>query len=247
MIKSIFIGNNEKLKKEIDNIQKEYFEDFFLIDNYDDFQQIDFSIEKNQIDLLILHLPVSKKKLQDIIKRKMNNDFDILILGTKSEEINLVSQFKALDYMLYPPNNKNIIKFLIRYYIVEKSKKENRIYKQKIIDNNIDDHTLNIHSNEEIYRVLIKNIMYCNSEGSYTKFFLNDNSFILASKNLKDFEKQLEIYNFIRVHHSFLVNVKYITKFNKSKKGTLFLTGNIKIPVSSRKKSELLRILKKSN
>jgi two-component system LytT family response regulator len=53
----------------------------------------------------------------------------------------------------------------------------------------------------------------------------------------------LKEVNFLRVHQSHLVNTKYIKEFIKSDGGYLILTDNSNIPVSVRKRNEVLEVL----
>ena len=60
----------------------------------------------------------------------------------------------------------------------------------------------------------------------------------MASKSLKEFEEQLFQNSFTRPHQSFIVNLKFIEKYDKS--GVIYLKNGVKIPVSSRKKVSFL-------
>jgi two-component system, LytTR family, response regulator len=64
---------------------------------------------------------------------------------------------------------------------------------------------------------------------------------MLAAKTLKEYEDILAEHQFIRVHKSFLVNKMHIKKIDSE--STLWLANDITVPVSRRKKSELLQFL----
>ncbi|WP_109851642.1 LytTR family DNA-binding domain-containing protein [Aquimarina sp. AU58] len=91
--------------------------------------------------------------------------------------------------------------------------------------------------------ILYKDLMYCKSDGGYTSFHLSDKRVFVASKPIKDFEKQLSQSSFIRTHQSYLVNTTYIDKYDKT--GYLYLNNGSVIPVSNRKKDLVInRLLK---
>ncbi|MNC99413.1 LytTr DNA-binding domain protein [compost metagenome] len=69
---------------------------------------------------------------------------------------------------------------------------------------------------------------------------------ILLSKSLKEYEDLLTDDEFIRCHHSHLVNTKKIVRFEKSDGGTLVLENKDIVPVSQRKKEQVLEILSRS-
>jgi len=86
----------------------------------------------------------------------------------------------------------------------------------------------------------LNNIIRCESDHNYTKFFLKDNTKLFVSKTIKEYVILLESYNFIRPHQRHLVNTKYIKSFLKEYGGELLLHDGTRIPVSRRKKDEVL-------
>lgn len=84
-------------------------------------------------------------------------------------------------------------------------------------------------------------IVYCEGDKGYTTFFLNNEPGVLVSKVLKEYETLLSAANFIRCHQSYLVNMNYVTRYFKE--GYLQLRTGVKIPVSTRKKDDVLRYL----
>jgi two-component system LytT family response regulator len=47
------------------------------------------------------------------------------------------------------------------------------------------------------------------------------------------------------VHRSFLINLEYIHRFDKSEGGYIILSNDAKVPVASRKREELLELFEK--
>lgn len=93
------------------------------------------------------------------------------------------------------------------------------------------------------YFIDVKDIIRCESDGQYTEFFIENNKRIIISKSLKEYEEMLEPYGFIRPHHSHIINSNKILRFDKSEGGTLVMQNNDEIPVSHRKKTQILQIL----
>ncbi|MDT8416445.1 MAG: LytTR family DNA-binding domain-containing protein [Lutibacter sp.] len=91
----------------------------------------------------------------------------------------------------------------------------------------------------------IDDILYCEADGSYTNFYTADNKVYTTSNNLKKVESILMQANFFRIHRSTLLNLKHVVQFNNS--GELVLSNKKKLLVSSRNKTNFLRILKLMN
>ncbi|WP_159019258.1 LytR/AlgR family response regulator transcription factor [Algibacter sp. L3A6] len=88
----------------------------------------------------------------------------------------------------------------------------------------------------------IKDILYAKSDNNYTSFLLVDGKSILVSKPLKSFDEKLKEHRFFRVHQSFLINLNYITSFNK-RSDEVVLNGNHAIPVAQSRKKNLLNYI----
>jgi len=65
----------------------------------------------------------------------------------------------------------------------------------------------------------------------------------MVSRTLKEIEEMLEEYSFLRVHHSYLVNLNEINKYIKGEGGYLIMSDNSSIDVSRTRKETLLKKL----
>jgi two-component system LytT family response regulator len=97
---------------------------------------------------------------------------------------------------------------------------------------------------DKTYFIKTNDILYCEAEGSYTKFYLDNSEPIFVSRNLRYYEELLEPAGFFRTHHSCLVNPAKIKIYDrKTDCGTLVLEGGHTVPVSQRKKDFVLQFL----
>jgi two-component system LytT family response regulator len=84
-------------------------------------------------------------------------------------------------------------------------------------------------------------ILYCEAENNYTRFHLTSGKPIFIAKTLKKAEEQLSPHpDFVRVHQSFIVNMKYVHRYVKGSGAEIILTNEKSIPVSRAKRQELL-------
>ncbi len=100
-------------------------------------------------------------------------------------------------------------------------------------------------NNGDFTIVDIDDILYCEADGSYTNFYTADNKVYTTSNNLKKVESILMQATFFRIHRSTLLNLKHVVQFNHT--GELVLSNKKKLLVSSRNKTNFLRILKLMN
>ena len=86
-------------------------------------------------------------------------------------------------------------------------------------------------------------IIYCHSEGNYSRIYLDSGRKILATKTLKDIEEMLPSELFFRVHNSYIANLSKVVRFLNNSGGSLLLENDVKLKVSRTKKKELLERL----
>ncbi len=95
-------------------------------------------------------------------------------------------------------------------------------------------------TNDQIHILAPNEIMHVEADGSYAKFFLVNKTKILVSKTIKEYEEILDKKHFVRIHQSHLVNMMYASRFEKRNGGFLILKDGTSLPVSSRKKDDLI-------
>lgn len=128
------------------------------------------------------------------------------------------------DYILKPLHYYEVKKTLLRF--------ENR---------QPDSASICLKSYTEFRFLLADDIVYLKADNNTTDFFLKDGSMVTSYKTLKTFETDLPNI-FTRIHRSYMVNIKYITKIHFSKyQCSLKYTKNL-VPFSKSFKSKMLEI-----
>ena len=98
---------------------------------------------------------------------------------------------------------------------------------------------------DTIHFIPVNDIFFCKSNNSYTTFYCKNQAPLVISQNIKEFEKTLSTYGFFRPHQSYLVNLSHVQQIDKTHGYTLILSNKSQIPTSTRKKKELMQILRK--
>jgi two-component system LytT family response regulator len=104
---------------------------------------------------------------------------------------------------------------------------------------------LALHTQDKIHIVNINDIIRCESNVNYTEFHFTGAKKLLVTRTLKDFEDLLSDQGFFRVHQSHLINTKYIKEFVKTDGGYLLMNEGSSIPVSTRKRSQVMEMIER--
>ena len=96
---------------------------------------------------------------------------------------------------------------------------------------------------EGLQLVAVNSIISCTSSSNYSIFKMKDNEKLTVSRTLKEVEELLEEYAFLRVHHSYVVNLNEIRKYIRGEGGYLLMSDGTTVDVSRSKKEILLKTL----
>lgn len=91
---------------------------------------------------------------------------------------------------------------------------------------------------KKIVKILIKDIVYIQSDWNYIHVHTNKQKFMVLS-TMKSIEESLESFSFIRIHKSYLVNLDYFEFLE----GNQIQVNGIKLQVSRNYKNDLLKAL----
>lgn len=168
-------------------------------------------------------------------------DFSIVFVTAYDQYAIQAFKVKAMDYLLKPVDKDDLIA------CVEGIKQQfKKIKQQDVKDLMAEMHKplnlkrIMIHSSDGIEVLMLEEILYCQAASNYTYIFTTDGRKILASKTLSDIDKSLQQNNFVRVHKSYTANLKFVQRYSSSDGGSLVFRDGQAIPVSRRKKDEVL-------
>lgn len=194
-------------------------------------------IEALKPDLVFLDIQLKNETGFQILETLKTTNFKLIFVTAYNEYAIKAFKYSAFDYLLKPIDPQELEQTLER--LVLQTKVSNvQLQNLKTFSTN---QKLVIKTTEQAYVLSIKDIIHCEANQSYTFFYLKDNTRILSSKTLKEYDTFLPKPNFIRVHQSHLVNVNYIKAYNNE--GKLVLKNNTEVPVSVRNRKTVKSIL----
>lgn len=86
----------------------------------------------------------------------------------------------------------------------------------------------------------IEHIIRCESDNTYTTFFLHNGKKILVCKPIKDYEELLEGSGFMRVHRSHLVNLSHVHQVHRTDGWHIITNDNARVEIARRRVDEVL-------
>ncbi|BAO56482.1 LytR/AlgR family response regulator transcription factor [Nonlabens marinus] len=142
--------------------------------------------------------------------------------------------FKAFDYSAIDYLQKPIKKdrFL---YAVERALLAHKMRTEMVEDKG---EFIFVKSNLKKRKVYLKDLKFIQALGDYVKLITETESLVVLS-TMKSFEKQLPAEDFLRIHKSYIVNLRRVEKFNSK---AVELDSEV-LPLSRNRKADLVEAL----
>lgn len=188
----------------------------------------------------------------DILEKLKQNNGEIktnIVFITAHEQYAIKAfRFSALDFLLKPVDPDDLQKVIAKIHAeIEKNNSFSHI--DLLLENirkKVDNFKRIALSNSDgIHLFEINDIIRCESEDNYTKFFIKNAKPVLISKTLKEYEELLSEHGFERIHQSHLINLNYLKSYIKKDGGYVIMQDDSHLPISQRKKERLQNILTK--
>ncbi len=202
-------------------------------------------IRKFQPDIVMLDVQMPDGTGFDLLKQLGTINFKIIFITAYEEYAIKAFQYSAIDYILKPVSPEHLVVAVNKTENVIEGEQTN--LKVNALLSNLNSVSREIkkivlRTAERIYAIDVRDIIRCESDGSYTRFYLTDGKKILVSRQLKEFDEILNGGSFIRIHQSHLINFEHFDYFEKTDDMAV-MKDKSAIPVATRKKEALLKLI----
>ena len=188
-------------------------------------------------ELIFLDINLTDGSAFDFLEQTENLDFKVIFITAYEEYALQALKIGAVDYLLKPVDIEELQMALQKVTELSITEQKQQIKTVKEVWNNEGSKLiLSLHDSFQV--IDLNELLFCESDKGYTTFYCSNGKKYMVSKTLKEFENRLSEANFTRPHQSFMVNLKFIDKYDKS--GVIHLKNGKKIPVSSRKKEHFV-------
>ena len=243
MIRAIIIDDELRSRNVIRNILSSYCEDVEILAQAASVKEGVDCIRKYIPDAVFLDIEMPDGTGFDLLQQISDIRFHIIFITAFDQYAIKAIKFSALDYLLKPVEPHQLIDAV------------NKINKTPVNFDTISHQISTLLKNRNgIERIALptldgfkfisaRDIIRCRSDNNYTNFFLNNGEKIIVTRTLKEYEDILSDLEFVRVHQSHLINIRYIDRYIKGDGGIIVMVDGSEVEVSRRRKDEFLRKL----
>ncbi len=229
ILRAVVVDDEEPSREVLKNYLRDFCTDVEVVATASSVKTAFRAIQKHKPDVVFLDIEMPDGQGFDLLTMFEKIVFRIVFVTAYSEYAIRAFRVNAADYLLKPVrvdelkasvekirNENNGIAESEKYAAILKSLSENNFIQPTIIVSDI-----------KGFEVLkINDIIMCKADGYCTNLYLSGNKKVFSSKNLKQYENQLISHSFIRVHHSYLINLNHVSGFTRQ--GEIILSENNK-------------------
>jgi two-component system LytT family response regulator len=243
MIRLAIIEDEQKSRVLLRKLLEEAYPDIKIVGEAGDITEAITLLNSTYPDIVMMDVHLNADTIEDVLDRIEFVDFKIIFLTGDVNFAHKGFQYNATDFVLKP---FDIDKIKIAINKAKTSLElENKVMLATLKDNlqHDQDEKISIGNQSGIHLVAVHEIEYLISSGPYTEFVLVNGNKIMVSKSFKEYESFFTAKGFYRVHRSYIINLKYLTKFTKEGNGEVKLRSGVELPVASRRREALVNLL----
>ena len=192
-------------------------------------------ITEKQPDLVFIDIELPDGRGFDVVDLTLDYDYTKIFVTAYNQYAVTAIKKKAYDYILKPIDPDELQKSLLR---IISDYKEEKVQDSPVkVKDMLSIPTLGGYSFHNY-----SEIVYLEADGSYSCVHFEDGSKKVVSRTLKYFESVVESEDFIRIHASYLINIKKLREYSRSNGGEVLMNNGIWLSVSRSKKEQLGKI-----
>ncbi|PKP11728.1 MAG: DNA-binding response regulator [Bacteroidetes bacterium HGW-Bacteroidetes-4] len=207
--------------------------------NVDDARRI---IQTTDPNIVFLDIEMPGGSGFEVLEGLPERNFQVIFVTAYNQYAIKAFKYSAVDYILKPIDIDELVNAVCK---IKSSKNHNVEDKINLLLENVKGSKpdkIALSTSESIEFVRIADIVQIHAEGSYSTLKLTDQSELLVSKNLGEFESLLEDHPFYRTHQSHLINLLHVRKITRLGNEIVMEDGSVAF-LSRRKKNQFLELM----
>lgn len=248
MLKAVIIDDETRSRETLDLLVKDYCKNVTVIAQANSVQSGVKTIDEYSPDLIFLDIELQDGTGFDLLEKVAGSNFHVIFTTAFENYALKALKLSAVDYLLKPINHEELVAAVnkVESLLLKEYPNKNFELLLQNLQNNTGRHKIALPSSDGLTFINVHDIIRCQADGSYTHFFFKEHKKILVSKKIKEYEELLGPYNFVRIHHSHLVNLNEVTKYVRGDGGYVVMSDGQTVYVSKRKKEDFMSALNKA-
>lgn len=249
-IRTILVDDEINSRNALKQLLSRYCKEIEVIGEAKNVAEAFTMIQQLKPSLIFLDIEMPNGTGFDLLMKFPNPNFDVIFVTGFDQYALNAFKFSATDYLLKPLETQELIAAVNK--VIEKQKKSSPSFSSyNVLMHNLSqqdkkNRRICIQTASEVEIIRLGDILYCEASGNYTVYHLINSKQIASSERLGELESRFSEYPFFfRSHDSYLINIEYVVKYNKTTQLVL-MENTVNLPISRRRKDEFLSLLQEN-
>jgi len=245
MIKAILIDDEVHCLDTLSMLLSDYCPEVKVMERCISGKQGLISIRNHNPSLVFLDIEMPTMNGFELLEQFTSIPFSIIFTTSYDQYAIKAIRFSALDYLLKPIDPKELTAAVHKVEIQKHlpSAEQFQMLIDQIQQPKKNFSKIAVPTSEGFELIPADQLIRCEADDNYTYLFLKNKTKIIACRTLKEVEEQLDGFpSFIRVHHSYLVNLNEVSKYIRGEGGYLVMSDGSTVNVSRSRKEALLKL-----
>lgn len=245
-LRAIIVEDEENNRETLKNTLEEFCVNVTIVGFAESVEEAVAVITKEKPDIVFLDIEIKSGTGFDVLNLTSNLNFEVIFTTAFDQFAIKAMKFSSLDYLLKPIDLEELQNAIEK----ARNRKNQALYKKQLetlmLNLKQEKPKLNkicLSTSDGLDFIEVDTILYCKANGSYTSFILDNKKEILVSRHLKEYVSLFNDHDFMRVHNSFLVNLKNIDKFVRNDGGYIIMKNGDRVNISRSKKDEFVQAM----
>lgn len=246
-LRTILVDDESHCRENLKHLLGEYFPAVKVVKECGSVESAVKALFDIRIDLLFLDIIMSDGTGFDVLERTRDIPYHTIITTAHDEFALRAIKFSAIDYLLKPVCADDLMTAVARVPSASGTT-EIRSHQVRTLRGHMNPRSstpgmMALPTQDGLTFIDVQSVIRCEAKSNYTELSTTGEGRITVCKTLKEFEELLDPYDFIRIHHSHLINLRHVRSYVKGKGGYVIMSDGGEIEVSVRKKDDFMQRL----
>lgn len=195
-------------------------------------------LNSRQVNLVFLDVHMGATTGFDVLNGVVNRAFEVIFVTAHDKYAIKAIKFGAADYVLKPIDFNELVIAVARV--------REKLSTGHAASPPAESAKLKIQARDRVLYVSTDDIVWLGAAGNYTEIHTGDKQKYMVAKTLGEYEEKLTSLSnrFVRINRNAIVHIQAIKSFGKGTDAFIELTDNTVLPISRRRRSEVMDKIK---
>ena len=244
MLKAVIVDDELDAIESVKLILEENFSNIEIVGTAQSVVEASRVIAITKPNIVFLDIEMPDGTGFDVLEVIPERDFNVIFITAYNQYAIKAFKYSAIDYILKPIDIEEFInavsKLEANNIAIPKVEEKINVLLENI--NGKKPEKIALSTSESIEFVKIMDIIQIEAEGSYSTLKFKDQTELVVSRNLGEFESLLEDHPFYRPHQSHLINLLHVKKITRLGNEIVMDDGSVAF-LSRRKKNQFMELM----